>query len=129
MVEAAHFQQPFDGLSFTVNRKLSSSAARDRDQPSIEVWRRSAIEPKLGFEHEVALCKRREVKKTVADRSLQFVSAITDEEYDRGMGLDPLDMLFWQAEGFTPAEEGGHLFLIVRIVGLDVHGGLSEQMI
>ncbi len=120
LIEALHVQQPFDGPAIAVERQTPVILAGDRHQPSVEVRCGSEVELVFGLQGRLPLGERREIKKAVANRTLELVGTVAREENNRRMGFDALDPLIRQTEGIALAQEGDNLLLVGRCCHLHV---------
>jgi hypothetical protein len=90
LIEAAHFDRPFDGLSSPAQRQLSVGLSRDSRDAPIKVRRKGTIRFEFSFASCPALSQRGIIKEREAYRSLDLESTRPSEKYSGGVRIDAL---------------------------------------
>ena len=93
LVEAGHFDRPFDRRAASADLKRHLVGARDRNDAAVDLRGIAGIDFQFLLAGTLALRKRRVVEKRQPDRALDLQCAIAAEKHQRGVGVDPLATL------------------------------------
>ncbi len=92
LVEALHFDRPFDRFAGPVESQRTVGLPRDRDNAAVKLRREFAIDVEFGAAGRFPFVERRVIEEGITHRALDLDGAFAGQEYHRGVGLAAPDV-------------------------------------